>query len=357
MRHAIIMAGGSGTRFWPASRESRPKQFLDLADHKPLLRATFERLSGIAPPERVWIVTNTQHLTATREMIPELPAANVLAEPCGRDTAACAAFSAARILKTDGDAACLVLPADHIIGEIERYTSAMNAGLEYVERWGGLLTFGIKPIRPETGYGYLTIGRPQQSVADWQVHHLERFIEKPNAEKAARLLDSGDHLWNSGMFAWRAIDLLDEVRRQIPELASGIDAMEPSLGTDEQDRAMAAIYPTLPRTSIDYGVMEGARSAATIPVDFPWSDVGSWPALAEVMQSDDAQNTATGSTIAIDSNANVLVSEGPTLAVIGASNLVVVATEDAVLVVPVDQAQRVKEIVEELRRTGRTDLL
>jgi mannose-1-phosphate guanylyltransferase len=357
MRHAIIMAGGSGTRFWPASRERRPKQFLGLANQAPLLRATYERISGIVPPQRTWVVTSAAHIQATTQLLPELPESNLLAEPCGRDTSACAAFSAARLLKDDSDATCLVLPADHVIGELDRYHAAMNAGLDHVANHGGLLTFGIRPTQPETGYGYLEVGAVDRIIGEWAVHRLERFIEKPDSGTAAEMVASGKHLWNSGIFAWQASDLIDEVRRQLPDLADGIDRLRPVLGTSGEDEALAQIYPTLPRTSIDYGVMEGALSSWTLPVDFPWSDVGSWPALAQILPNDEAGNAVSGPALALDARGNVLVSEGPTIAVLGASNLVVVATEDAVLVVPIDQAQRVKEIVAELRRQGREDLL
>ncbi|MCP4899337.1 MAG: mannose-1-phosphate guanylyltransferase, partial [bacterium] len=270
---------------------------------------------------------------------------------------ACVALAAARLAKDDPDATCLVLPADHVIGELDRYRAAMNAGLDHVTEHGGLLTFGIRPERPETGYGYLELGPDQGTTSGWAVHRLKRFIEKPDSEAATHLVTDGKHLWNSGMFAWRATDLLKEVRRQLPVLAEGIDRLIPSLGTPAEDEALTRIYPKLPRTSVDYGVMEGALSTWTIPVDFPWSDVGSWPALRDVLPSDPSGNFTNGPCVTVDADDNVVVSEGPTVAIVGASNLIVVATQDAVLVVPIEQAQRVKDVVAELRKQGRTDLL
>jgi len=357
MLHAIIMAGGSGTRFWPASRRDRPKQFLSLATETPLLRMTFNRLSGLVPVDRVWVVTTAVTADATRNILPELPADNVLAEPVGRNTAACAGLAAHATLARDPDATCVVLPADHVIGEEAKFRSAMTAGADLVSREGGLLTFGVQPTRPETGYGYLELGEEHASAEGWTVHRLKRFVEKPDRDSAASYVDSGRFLWNAGIFAWRAADLLDETRRQLPELARGLDTIGSALGTSEADTILAEVYPFLPATSVDFGIMEGAQKCWVVPVDFPWSDIGSWSALAESLPTDDAGNTVRGRVQTLDTRDNVLVSTGPVLSVVGVDDLVVVATPDAVLVVPKDQAQRVKEVVEALREQGWDDVL
>jgi mannose-1-phosphate guanylyltransferase len=357
MLHAIIMAGGSGTRFWPASRCDRPKQFLSLATETPLLRMTFERLSGLVPVDRVWVVTTAAAAAATRDLLPELPVDNVLAEPVGRNTAACSCFAARATLARDPEATCVVLPADHVIGDEARFRSAMAAGADLVRREGGLLTFGVQPTRAETGYGYLELGREHIRAGGWAVHRLERFVEKPDADRAASYVDSGRFLWNAGIFAWRAADLLDETRRQLPELARGLDRIGDVLGTPGADDIVAGIYPTLPSISVDFGIMEGAKKCWVIPVDFPWSDVGSWSALAETQPTDDAGNTVRGRVRTFDAHDNVLVSTGPVLSAVGIDNLVVVATPDAVLVIPKDQAQRVKEVVEGLGQQGWDDVL
>jgi mannose-1-phosphate guanylyltransferase len=357
MLHAVIMAGGSGTRFWPASRRDRPKQFLTLATDTPLLRMTFERLDGLVPPERVWVATTAATAKASRDILPELPAENILAEPVGRNTAASAGFTAHAMLARDSEAICIVLPADHVIGQEERFRSAMAAGAQLVEREGGLLTFGVQPTKAETGYGYLELGQEHSRDGEWAVHHLHRFVEKPDLERAQRYLESTRFLWNAGIFAWRAVDLLDEIRRQLPELAEGLDRLAGALGSSEADAAIAEVYPTLPATSVDFGVMEGAQKCWTVPVDFPWSDVGSWSALAEEIPGDFSDNHCRGRVHSEDSSGNVLVSTGPALSVIGINDLVVVATPDAVLVVPKDEAQRVKEVVEALYEKGWDDVL
>jgi mannose-1-phosphate guanylyltransferase len=357
MLHAVIMAGGSGTRFWPASRRSRPKQFLALATDQPLLRMTFDRLSTLVPADRVWVVTTAATAENTRNILPELPAGHLLAEPVGRNTAPCAGLAAYAMLADDPEAVCVVFPADHVIGEEERFRAAMAAGARLVEKRGGLLSFGIRPTRPETGYGYLEVGSEVERDGEWTVHQLRRFVEKPDLERAKEYLESGGFLWNAGIFAWRAVDFLDEVRRQLPELADGLARVAPALATPEFGDVLADVYPSLPAVSVDTGIMEGAGRSWVIPVDFPWSDVGSWSAVAETSHPDAAGNSTRGRVNTIDAGGNVLVSTGPALAVVGVDDLVVVATPDAVLVIPKVQAQRVKEIVESLREKGWDDVL
>jgi len=351
MLHAVIMAGGSGTRFWPASRRRHPKQFLALGGGRPLLRRAYERVEPLVGAERVWVVTSQATADASRELLPELPESNVLAEPAARDTAACAGWASQTILTRDPEAVCVILPADHVIGQEDRLREALAFGARHVEEVGGLLTFGIRPTRPETGYGYLKLGPVQRRLGDLAVHVLERFVEKPDAATARDYVESGRYLWNSGMFAWRAGDFLAEIHRQLPMLARGLDAI--SLGEQPLDE----VYPGLPRISVDFGIMEGAERVWTIPVDFPWSDVGSWPALAEILPGDERGNVLQGRTVCRDGAGNIAVSEGPAIAMLGVDGLVVVATPDAVLVVPAGRAQEVKDLVNSLEEAGWDDVL
>jgi mannose-1-phosphate guanylyltransferase len=307
--------------------------------------------------ERLWIVTTASTAQVTRELLHEIPADHILAEPTGRDTAACAAYSARAVLHNDPDAVCLVLPADHIIEDEDRFRSAMAAGAATVEKHGGLLTFGIKPTHAETGYGYLRLAGRSFEENGWPVHHLDQFVEKPDLETATEYLADGGYLWNSGMFAWRATDLLAEVRRQLPLLFDGIGVIGDAMATPSEKEVLEEIYPHLPRTSVDFGIMESARQCWTMPVDFDWSDVGSWPALAEVLATDDNGNTSRGRTVDFESRNNILVGEGVLIAAIGVNDLVVVATPDAVLVVPKHDAQRVKKVVETIRERGWDDVL
>ncbi len=357
MLHVVIMAGGSGTRFWPASRKKRPKQFLQLASDRPLLRLTYERLTPMVPPERIWVVTASSTVELTREILPELPSENVLGEPVGRDTAACVGFAAEVLRSCDPDAVCLVLPADHVIKDEDEFRKAMSAGVRQVEDSGGLLTFGLKPTGPETGFGYLQVGEVNRTIDNYQVHTLSRFVEKPDVATAQNYLDQGDFLWNSGMFAWKVGDLLAEIDRQLPLLAQGLRRIGDAQGTGDQAKVLAEVYPHLPRISVDFGIMEGAEVRWTVPVSFRWSDVGSWPALREVLPSDDTNNVSRGRTVILDASRNVVISEGPVVSLVGVEDLVVVATPDAVMVVPVDQAQKVKAVVEELENRGWDDVL
>jgi mannose-1-phosphate guanylyltransferase len=322
-----------------------------------MLRLTFERLQGLVPPERTWVVTSAAAAQPTRELLPEVPAGNVLGEPAARDTAACVGFAAQVLRHHDPGAVCVVLPADHEIGEPEQFRAAMAAGMTQVEREGGLLTFGIEPRRPETGYGYLRLGAPHGSIDEFNVFHLRRFVEKPDLEKARDYVASGSYLWNSGMFAWRASAVLEEIGRQLPRLAAGLAQIAASLGTSDQDRAIGEIYPTLQRISIDYGVMEGAEQVWVMPVSLAWSDVGSWPSLGELLPTDGQGNACRGRVLALTSRSNVLYSEGPVVAVIGLDDVIAVATGDAVLLAPRSEAQRVRQLVESLERKGWDDVL
>jgi mannose-1-phosphate guanylyltransferase len=357
MLHAVIMAGGSGTRFWPASRRDRPKQLLDLVSTAPLLRLTYERLGDLVPPERVWVITTQKTAGDCRKVLPEVPAGNILAEPVGRNTAACVGLAAQAVGDGDTDAVCLVLPADHLIGDEARFRSAVAAGARMVAENGGLLTFGVRPSRPETGYGYLEVGDEAARTGGWTIHQLTAFVEKPDAERASGYVSGGRHLWNAGIFAWRARDLLTEMHRQIPDLAAGLDRIAEARSSANAETVLAEVYPTLPATSVDHGIMEGARQCWVMPVDFPWSDVGSWPALADELPTDDNGNAVRGRVAALNAADNVLVSTGPVLSVVGVESLVVVATPDAVLVIPKDEAQRVKDVVDRIRDEGWDDVL
>ena len=357
MLHAVIMAGGSGTRFWPASRQSRPKQFLSLASDRSLLRLTFDRIVPQIPPDRIWVVTAEATVQTTRELLPELPSHNVLGEPEGRDTAACVGLAALAVARLDRDGCCVVLPADNLIPDEEDFRGAVRAAARFVTEEGGLLTFGLRPTAPETGFGYLKLGREHRTMNASVVHHLQRFEEKPDFETATRYVKDGGFLWNSGMFVWMVKDLLAEIDRQLPMLAEGLRTIAADLGTDRALATIRAVYPTLPRISVDYGVMEGASKCWCLPVDFRWSDVGSWPALRDVADIDENGNACRGRVVAEDCENNVLISQGPVVATVGLRDLVVVALDDAVLVVPCNRAQAVKDVVAELRRRKWFDVL
>jgi len=357
MRHAIIMAGGSGTRFWPASRRHHPKQFLSLGGSSPLLRQTFERLTGLIDAENTWVVTSETTLETCREILPELPSENILGEPAGRDTAACVGYAATVLEHRDSDATCVVLPADHVIGDRNAFCRALETGMEHVEKEGGLMTFGLRPVRPATGFGYLKLDQSISASDENHVHALEAFVEKPDARTAEIYIEEGNYLWNAGIFSWKTSDLLAEIRRQLPLLADGLEEIGRTLGGEKEDETLHRIYPDLPRISVDFGIMEKAEKRWVIPVNYPWSDVGSWPALREIIQPDENGNILEGRSLALDSTNCIAVGNGPAIAMAGCTDLIVVAVSDAVLVLPADRAQSVKEIVTRLAERGWNDLL
>lgn len=353
---AVVMAGGAGTRFWPLSRRTRPKQLLPLLGRRSLLAMTVERLAPLVPPERTWVVTVAEVADAVRAELPKLPAANILVEPVGRDTAACVGWVVWRLAASCADASMVVLPSDHVITDGAALCHALRVAARTAEERGGLVTLGVRPTRPETGYGYLEFGEEFALIDGLRVHRVQRFIEKPGAVRAAEFVASGCHRWNAGIFAWTVGAMQAAIRTHLPELATGLDALEAHAAAKGEADALAVHYPALPRISIDFGVMEKADRVWGVAVEFAWSDVGSWPGLEEVVAAS-ADNVAIGDVVALDTRRSVLVTDGPLVATIGADDLVVVATRDAVLVARKSDAQKVKELVEVLRKTGRTDVL
>ena len=354
--YAVVMAGGTGTRFWPLSRRSRPKQLLPFAEGRSLLAATVDRLAPLVTPERTLVVTSEDVVEAVRAELPRLPAGNILAEPSGRNTAACVGWVAWRMARSKPDAVMVVLPADHVIPDGPALHSALAGAAATAAARGGLVTLALRPTRAETGFGYLELGEVVGAAAGRPVHVVKRFVEKPTRELAEEFVGAGNYAWNSGMFAWTVEAIQGAIREFLPELAGGLDELMAAADTLGEKEALRRHYPTLPKISVDFGVMEKATSVWAVGVDFAWSDVGSWAGLSEVLQSG-THGVTLGDVVTLDCAGSVLVSDGPLVAVVGVRDLVVVATRDAVLVVPKDQAQRVKELVEKLHEAGRDDLL
>ncbi len=351
---AVIMAGGSGTRFWPLSRRHRPKQLLPFAAGRSLLRAAVDRVLPLVGRERLWVVTAAEMASAVRAELPDLPAGSLLVEPQGRDTAACVGWAAWRLAQVQADAVMAMLPADHLV-DGERLRGALRLGAQAAQELGGLVTLGVQPRSPETGFGYLELGDEVELERGGRIRRVVRFIEKPPRAAAEAMLARGGYAWNAGMFVWTVAAIRDAIRSHLPDLARGLDELMHEAQVGEEKAALAKFYPLLPRVSIDFGVMEKASQVWAVPVEFPWSDVGSWEGLAEIAGG--SEGVRVGDVLGIDSDGAVLVSDGPLVAALGVPEVVVVATRDAVLVVPRAQSQRVKEIVEELRRRGREALL
>lgn len=359
--YTVIMAGGSGTRFWPQSRRARPKQFLPLGPDgvTPLLTATAERLGDLCPLSRTLVVTRADLAEATRAALPGLASENILLEPAGRNTAPCVAWATATIQRRDPQAVVVVLAADAYIANPAAFVAALSKAVE-AARAGTIVTLGIQPTRPETGYGYLRVGDPLPQGPEG-VSRVAAFVEKPDAARAAAFVADGVHLWNAGIFVFRADVMRAAVAEFLPAVHDALTAFDVAARAGNEASVVAARYPTLPNISIDYGVMERVQAVAVVPVDCGWSDVGSWQAAWELGEKDPAGNVARtdpGAAVFLDATGNVATAPpGKVVALLGVHDLVVVDTPDALLVMPRDRAQDVKSIVDVLGALGRTKAL
>ena len=345
---AVVMAGGRGTRFWPRSRGLRPKQFLVMAGTETLLHQTVNRLHPRFPERNIFIVTTEDLAAETRRMLPQLPAENVLVEPEGRNTAPCLALALVAIERTHPEGVMVVLSADHFIGEPELFLADIELAVHHAAEEHDLVTFGIRPTYPETGYGYI------ETSGQGAVVRVEAFREKPPHEKALEYLASGRHYWNAGMFVWTLQDMRKEMLQHCSEVLSPLDAW---VGQGSDPATIAAVYRQLPKLSIDYALMEKSSRVAVVPARFPWSDVGSWPAVVGFHEPDEDGNVTEGETILLDSTNCAVFGGKRLIAASGIHDLIVVDEEDALLICHRNKAQDVKIIVERLEKMGRKDLL
>ncbi len=357
--HAVILAGGSGTRFWPASRRERPKQLLPLApgSSAPLIAETVRRIRPLVPAERVLIATGKSLVAGTRTALPELAESSVLAEPAARNTAPCIAWAASVIHRRDPEAVAMVLPSDHHIADEDRFREVLARALDSARR-GTITTIGIEPTRPDTGYGYLELG---EELGQGLRRGL-RFVEKPNRARAEEYLASGRFVWNSGMFFFRVADMLSAVREHLPELFAGLERIEAAArkGVEHERAETERVFPSLPSVSIDVGVMEKLGAFNVVPGSFGWSDLGSWETSWELGQKDAAGNAVSAETVLIEATNNLVVDlrsggKKGVMAALGVDDLCIVETDDALLVIPRSRAQDVRLIVEELKRRALED--
>ena len=349
MYYAVIMAGGSGTRLWPFSRQSCPKQALKLVGDRTMFQYAVERIRPVFPLERVFVVTRAQHAPILMEQIPELPAGNFILEPEGRGTAPAIGLAAIHLKDRDPDAVMAVLTADHFIADTEEFCQVLGAA-ESVALDGSLVTLGIQPSSASTGFGYIQQGSVLGQKTGFKFFAVQRFTEKPDPTSAGQMVKSGDYSWNSGMFVWRASRILEEFRRQMPEFYAQLAEVEAVLGTPGYEPTLKRVWPQVVKQTIDYGVMEGAESVAVIPTDIGWSDVGSWASLPELLPSDEVGNVAVGQHMGIDTRDTlVFAGNGNRLvATIGVESLVIVDTEDALLVCAKEREQDVRTMVKRL---------
>ena len=354
MLHAVVMAGGSGTRFWPKSRRNRPKQLLRLAGDSTMLQQTVARVADLVAADRTWVITGIDQAEAVRGQLPEVPARNVVAEPCPRDTAACVGLAAAIVVQADPDGIMLVMPADHVISPPEKFQATVRAAVEVVQSDpSAFVTFGIKPTRPETGYGYIERGEELGTPNGIKCHRVVQFREKPDRATAERFLAEGRFAWNAGIFVWRAQAILDALAVHRPHLAAAIDRVRPALGTPGEAEAIAREYPSMEKVPIDKAVMEQADNVRVLEVVYDWNDVGDWRALRELVAPDAAGNTVQGPTHLVATRDSIIVADdGQLIATLGVEGLVVVQSGGATLVGRIDQLDQLKALVEGLGAAG-----
>lgn len=359
MLRAVIMAGGSGTRFWPLSRQKLPKQFLNVFGERSLLQLAYERIVELVGERGVYVVTNEKQVAKTREQLPDLPAEHVIGEPVGRDTAACIALSAALLASGDPHSRMIVLAADHLIGPTEKFHAAIRAADRFVQDHpDALVTFGVKPARPATEYGYLRRAKTAATFDGVTVHKLHSFHEKPPLDRAKEFFSSGEHYWNSGIFCWRSTTILDEITKASPELASAVGRIVDAWNTPKRESVLAREYQALPKISIDYAVMEKSQNVFMVEPEFEWDDVGNWLALERVRDGDASGNVTVGKVLAEEAKDCVVVgSDDHLVALLGAEDLIVVRTPDVTLVASKSHEQSVKKLIARLEQEGKTEYL
>jgi mannose-1-phosphate guanylyltransferase len=355
--YAVILAGGSGTRFWPQSRKSRPKQLLTIVGNKTMIRATVERILPEIPFDRVLVLAGVSCADAIRDELPELPADRVVAEPYGRNTAPCIALAAYKLAKRDPNAVMAVLPADHIIGKDAVFRNAVRLAYDVALRGDHLVTFGIVPDRPETGYGYIERGEAAFFLGHSTVFQVKNFVEKPDRAKAKEYLESGAFFWNSGMFLWKVGAIIKAFEDHLPQVSGVMEKYLSVLNTEDEPNALEEIYSSLESVSIDYGIMEKAAGVLVIPLDCGWNDVGTWSSLHGVWGDDSEGNAVEGHALCLNSNGCIVSSPHKLATLIGVEDLIVVDTPDALLVCRKTNAQDVRKLQELLTERGYQNLL
>lgn len=362
MLHAVVMAGGAGTRFWPASRVARPKQLLDLVGRRTMIQATVDRLEGLVPPQRILVVTNQALVEPIAQQLPELPRNALLGEPCKRDTAPCIGLAAHRLLRDDPQAVMLVMPADHVIRPRQAFQRAIRAAVELVTAQPQrLATFGIRPTYPAEIFGYLQRGEPLPEAGSPDMppaFHVRRFCEKPQAEVARQFLQSGEYYWNSGIFVWRAATIVEQIQRWLPEMAARLQTIADHFGRADEQAVFRQQFESIQGISIDRGVMEHAPEVVVLEAPFEWDDLGSWQAMQRLRGSDAQGNTIDGRHVGLATEDCIIRSEGDHLIVtLGVRDLIIVHTPDATLVADRHREEQIRDVVRQIEQQGWKELL
>lgn len=352
---ALIMAGGKGERFWPKSRITLPKQFLSLTDDgRTMIQLTVDRISPLVDIEDVYIATNKAYKNLVLEQLPGIPEENILCEPVGRNTAPCVGLGAVSINHKYEDANMIVLASDALIKNNEVFVDTLRDALDVADRGENLVTIGITPNYPETGYGYINFDKGNTLGA---ANGVKKFVEKPNLDKAKEYLASGGYLWNSGMFIWKVSTILDNFKKFMPDIYEGLITIKDSIGTPEYEKVLDETFTAFKSESVDYGIMEHASNIYSIPGNFGWDDVGSWLAVGRIKDNDENHNVVNGNVVTVNTKNCVIEAQDKLIATVGLEDIVVVDTQDATLVCSKEHAGEIKQVLASLRETGKTQYL
>ncbi|MGD8780990.1 MAG: mannose-1-phosphate guanylyltransferase [Ignavibacteria bacterium] len=352
--YAVIMAGGVGSRFWPMSREKSPKQLLKIFGDNTMIQDTMLRLNGLINNKNIFVITNQTQKPLIQKQVPTIPKDNIIDEPFGKNTAACIGLASVLVEAQNKDAVIVTLPADHLIKDVENFQNTLTKAVEFAGTSDSLVTIGIEPTRPETGYGYIQV--EEKTVSD-SIHKVLTFAEKPNLSTAERFVESGDFLWNSGIFIWKAESILNEIKTYMPDLHDGLEELKPNVGKPYFKSVLTEVYGKLKSISIDYGVMEKSQNVYLTKSDFDWSDVGSWQTVYELSSKDDDGNAVEGDVYIMKTKNSYIKGNKKFVATIGVSNLIVIDTDDALLICDRKKSQDVKNIVDSLKLNSRKELL
>ncbi|MDQ7816931.1 MAG: mannose-1-phosphate guanylyltransferase [Melioribacteraceae bacterium] len=352
--YAVIMAGGVGSRFWPRSKERKPKQLIRIAGENTMIQDTVKRLNGLVKKENIFVITNKIQKLRVKEQLPEIPEENIIDEPFGKNTAACIGLASVLVKAKNKEAVTITLPSDHLIKDDEQFRECLSTAANFAYKSKGLVTIGITPTRPETGYGYIQF---DEDGVDKNIHKVLTFAEKPNLATARRFLESGDFLWNSGIFIWRVDTILNEIKKYLPDLYEGLETLEPSINTPDFEKQLVQVYGQLKSISIDYGVMENSDNVYLTKADFYWNDLGNWEAVYEISDKNEEGNALIGDVYTQNTFGSYIFSPRKFTATIGVENLIVINTNEALLVCHRNNAQDVRQIVDYLKMNKRTDLV
>jgi mannose-1-phosphate guanylyltransferase len=355
--YGVILAGGTGERFWPLSRRQNPKQFLSLFGQRTMLQLTMDKLKGLIEPANVYVVTDEVYRDLVKQQLPDLPPENIICEPCGRDTAAAVGLAAEHVIRRDPQGVMIVLPADHYVADIEEFKRVLKAGGEVAREGEWVLTIGIRPSRPETGYGYIQQGESIGEKQGTAIFKTVAFHEKPDLNKAVEYLESEEYLWNSGMFIWRVDSIRNLIAHFLPQLDHGLKRIANSIGSDEETRVTAEVYQNLNRISVDYGIMEKCDQVLVIPATFGWDDVGSWTSLGRYHEADQQGNVLETQGVFLDTRDCLVYAPHRVVATLGVDNLIIVDDGNSLLICQKDRDQEIKKVVEALRQAGHDEVV